>query len=235
MPGVAERVRRKDLEGTRQYRIIPSRFPPINIFEHLVEPDELEVLYALEASTNDRLRAQAGDLYRLPKAQWVTGPGASVVMAAFTHIGRESRFSDGSYGVYYAAMDKDTAIRETAFHTERFLAQTQEPPIEIDQRCYIGRMQGALHDIRGRRFQHLHQPALATWPQCQAFAAERRIADSPGLYYRSVRRPGGQCVAAFSPLALTLPVQGPHFRYCWNGTRIEDVLTITRIRRLHSA
>ena len=47
----------------------------------------------------------------------VSGPGATPVMAAFTHLNPEgSRFSDGSYGVYYAAHSLATAVAEVSHH-----------------------------------------------------------------------------------------------------------------------
>jgi hypothetical protein len=226
------RIRRRDLAGRRQYRIIPSRFPPIELFETLVAPDELEIAYAIESLTNDRLRAQAGELYRVPKEDWLTGPNASVVMAAFTHIGRESRFSNGSYGVYYAALDEDTAVAETVFHAERFLRETAEPATELERRCYVGKVLEPLDDLRGPSFKHLRDPDLATYPTCQAFAAERRSASSWGLSYRSARRAGGECIAAFRTRAVSLPVQGKHFRYHWDGSRIDRVMTVSELREL---
>lgn len=225
------RIRRRDLAGRRQYRIIPSRIPPIEIFETLVAPEELRIAYAIESLTNDRLRAAAGELHRVPMADWVTGPNASVVMAAFTHIGRPSRFTDGSYGVYYAALDTDTAIAETVFHAERFLRQTAEPPIELERRCYVGKVLEPLDDLRAPRFAQFRDPDLATYPRCQAFAAERRSAGSWGLNYRSARH-AGECLAAFRTRAVSLPVQGPHFRYRWNGARIDRVLTVSEVREL---
>ncbi len=234
MPGVAaqHRIRRRDLSGRRQYRIIPSRFPPIEIFETLADPADLEILYSIESLTNDRLRAAAGDLHRVPKEDWVTGPGATVVMAAFTHIGRPTRFSDGTHGVYYAAMDEDTAVAETVFHTARFLRQTAEPPIEVERRCYVGKVLQPLDDLRGPRFARLRDPDLATYPTCQAFAAERRSAGAWGLYYLSARHPGGECIAAFRTRTVSLPVQGRHFRYRWDGTRIDRVITVSDVREL---
>lgn len=209
---MADAPRRRNLAGASQYRILPSIFPPVDLFETLVPADELEVLYAIESMTNDRLQAEAGNLYRVPKEEWVTGPGASVVMAAFTHIGRVSRFSAGEYGVYYAARDVDTAIAETVFHSERRLRDTDEEPIELDMRCYVGTVVTALEDVRGRRFIHLQDPDLATWPVCQTFGSRRRDAGAFGLLYRSVRHEGGECIAGFRPRAVSLPVQGRHFR-----------------------
>src|SRR5699024_7156076 len=126
----------------RQYRIISSRFPPIELFEGLVTPERMGALFELEALTNDRLRQQAGQLHLVKPADRISAPGASVIMAAFTHVStqRQSRFSDGSYGVYYAGRSLDTAIRETRYHRERFLAATHEAPGEIDMRSYIGRV-----------------------------------------------------------------------------------------------
>ncbi len=232
MRGVAEAPRRRNLAGSSQYRIVPSIFPPVSLFETLVSPDELEVLYAIESMTNDRLQAEAGNLHLVPKDEWVTGAGASVVMAAFTHVGRASRFSAGAYGVYYAGLDVDTAISETVFHSERRLRDTDEAPIELDMRCYVGVIETPLDDIRGRRFRHLQDPDLATWPVCQAFGSARREAGAPGLLYRSVRHAGGECIAGFRPRAVSRPVQGQQFRYCWNGERIDRVLTVSSIREL---
>jgi hypothetical protein len=226
----SRRLRRRVLGDRPQYHIVPSRFPLIELFETLVAPEDLEVAYAIESLTNDRLRAAAGELYRVPKADWVTGPGATVVMASFTHIGRRSRFSDGRYDVYYAALEEDTAVAETVFHTERFLRQTAEPAIEVEQRCYVGRVLQPLDDIRGPAYAGFRRADLASYPVCQAFAAARRDAGSWGLNYCSARREDGECIAAFRTRTVSLPVQSKHFRYRWDGHRIDRVLTISDVR-----
>jgi RES domain len=227
---VADAPRRRHIQGTRHVRIIPSRFPPIILFERLVDPDELEIAYAIESLTNDRLQAEAGNLYLVAPEDWVSGAGASVVMAAFTHVGVASRFSNGSYGVYYAALDEETAIAETVFHSERRLRDTQEEAIELDMRCYLGTIEKPLEDIRGKAYAELRDPDLRTWTRCQRFGAGRRDAGAWGLLYGSARRTGGQCVAAFRPPATSLPRQGKHLRYCWNGTRIDCVLLVSEVR-----
>lgn len=38
------------------WRIIPSRFPPIQLFERVTEPDDLEAILELASLTNPRLR-----------------------------------------------------------------------------------------------------------------------------------------------------------------------------------
>lgn len=225
-------IRRRNLKGTKQLRIIPSRFPPITLFERLVASDELEAAYAIESMTNDRVQAEVGNLFLLDKADWVTGPGATVVMAPFTHIGRESRFSDGSYGVYYAGLDEQTTIVETVFHAERRMRETNEPAIELDMRCYAGIIREPLDDIRGKAYAHLRDPDLSTWRGCQVFGAERKEANAFGMLYRSARHAGGECIAGFTPKAVSRPRQGKHLRYCWNGTRIDRVIDVKEIRLL---
>src|SRR5690606_15574123 len=42
------------------WRIIPSRFPPIQLFERVTEPEDLDAVFELEALTNPRLRDEAG-------------------------------------------------------------------------------------------------------------------------------------------------------------------------------
>jgi hypothetical protein len=113
------------IEWQPGWRIIPSRFPTIALFERVTAPDDLEAVFEVEALTNPRLRDEAGDIRLVSPDDRVSGPGASVIMAAFTHLNPQgSRFSDGSYGVFYAADDLDTAIAETAYHRERFMRAT---------------------------------------------------------------------------------------------------------------
>ena len=149
-------------------------------------------------------------------------------MSAFTHVGVASRFTDGSYGVYYASDSMRTAIAETRFHRERFLAYTDEEPGEIDVRAYVGEIARPLHDIRDGHA-HLHDPDTDNYPVPQAFGRALRERGSWGVVYRSVRDPGGQCIAAFRPPAVTLPRQGAHLSYVWDGTRISRVYEKRRL------
>lgn len=217
-----------ELDWDHQYRIVPSAFPPIDFFERLVDPELMEALFYIEGLTNDRLRDEAGEIALVDPEDRVSGPGASPVMAAFTHVGAESRFSDGTFGVYYAAKTLATAIEETRFHRARFLAYTQEEAGEIEMRVYVGEVLKPLHDIRGTAYDPLHDPD--DWRGSQAFGREMRAARSWGLVYRSVRDPGGECIAALRPPAVSIPRQGPHLSYVWDGARIGRVYQKTLIQ-----
>src|SRR5437660_11568940 len=83
------------------HRLVPSRFPPIGLFDRVARPEDLDAVFAVEAMTNDRVRDETGQLALVPPDDRVSGPGTTPIMAAFTHLNPEgSRFSDGSFGVY---------------------------------------------------------------------------------------------------------------------------------------
>jgi hypothetical protein len=78
------------------HRLIPSRFPPIGVFDTVATAADLRPVMELAGWTNDRLVAERID--RLPREEWVYGrPNASVVMAAFLHaVPAGMRFNSAS-------------------------------------------------------------------------------------------------------------------------------------------
>ncbi len=206
------------------WRIIPSRFPPIQLFERVAGPDDLEAVFALEALTNPRLRHEAGAIELVPPEDRISGPGTTVIMAAFTHLNPTgSRFSDGTYGVFYAANNLDTAIAETKHHRERFLSATAQARMELDMRVYLVDLNGNLHDLRGQK---AAQPLVYhndNYAAGQHLARTLRAAGSNGIAYDSIRRTGGECVAVFRPPLLSNARQERHLCYVWNGQKVETV------------
>lgn len=206
------------------YRIVASRFPPISLFEEVADPADLEAVHAIEAMTNDRLRDEVGDLTLVPAEDRVSGPGTSPIMAAFTHLNPEgSRFTDGSYGVFYAAREIETAVAETSHHRARFMARTAEPAQELDMRVYAADLDAALHDLRGEDASFAAVLAPDNYSAGQALAARLRGQGADGIAYGSVRRPGGECAAVFRPRLLSNCRQERHLCYVWDGTRIVTV------------
>lgn len=188
------------------------------------DPADLEAVFALEALTNPRLRDEAGDIRLVPPHERVSGPGSSIIMAAFTHLNPEgSRFSDGSFGVFYAAGDLDTAIAETRYHREGFMRATAQGRMELDMRVYLVDVAAAPHDLRGRRSEYplvYHDDDYAAGQQ---LAAKLRRTGSDGIAYDSLRRPGGACLALFRPRLISNCRQERHLCYVWDGARIASV------------
>jgi RES domain-containing protein len=204
------------------WRIIASRYPPIALFERVSDnPAVWDVLTELEQATNPRLRDEAGEIALVPPERRVTGPNASWVMAPFTHVNRNgSRFSDGSYGVYYAARTLLTAIKETGYHFARFAADSNDPPRREDMRVLLGSVSATLHDV-SKLDEKLKARILnpQSYAHSRSFAAALRDDSSDGIVYPSVRDDGGACIAAFWPDVVGLPMQERHLQYEWDGKR----------------
>jgi hypothetical protein len=203
------------------YRLVASRFPPVGLFDRVADSADLDVVFAIESLTNDRLRNEVGELHLVPPEERVSGPGTTPIMAAFTHLNPEgSRFSAGHFGLYYAAFDLETAKREIEHHLARFLARTSEPQAQHDYRCYEARIDAELVDIRAQRSRHpdLYDPD--DYSASQTFGRGRRDEGAAGIAYDSVRNPGGQCVAIFKPRAIAPCVQTAHVCFVWDCARI---------------
>jgi hypothetical protein len=206
------------------FRIIPSRFPPINLFERVADPADWDALIELESLTNPRLRDEVGDISLVPAADRVSGPGASAIMAAFTHLNPEgSRFTDGTYGVFYCTPDLDTAIAETRYHRERFMNATKQEPQHLDMRVYLTDLEADLHDIRGQQALRPLVYHPSDYSAGQVLARQLRGQGSNGIVYSSVRRDGGECAGVIRPRALSNCRQERHLAYVWDGTRVRDV------------
>jgi len=216
-----------ELHWAESFRIIPSRFPPVGLFDDVTDPADLDAVFELEGMTNSRLRQDAGDISLVPPDRRIAGPGTTPIMAAFTHPNPDgSRFSDGRFGVYYAAANRDTAIAETVHHREIFLNATREPTCEVEQRCYVATIRGRVHDIRDG-WEAVHDPD--SYAASQRLASELYDSRSNGLVYRSVRHSGGQCVAAFYPDLISNCVQHCHLLYRWNGSKIDRIIVSDQV------
>ena len=208
----------------RVYRLIPSIYPTILLFEQVTEPDDLDDIYALEAMTNDRLRQEAGDISLVPREDRVVGPGSSPIMAAFTHLNPNgARFSDASFGAYYAGFELSTAIAETKHHREAFLRRTKEGPIDVDMRCYVARLRADLHDLRPWHDNHPELFHPTDYAASQTLARTLRATRSMGIIYPSVRAPNGTCVAVLRPTCLSSCREKSHLTYRWNGEKITNI------------
>jgi hypothetical protein len=203
------------------YRLIPSRFPTVGLFDRIADPADLEVVLQIEMLTNPRVREEVGQLQLVPPEERIAGPNTLPIMAAFTHLNPEgSRFSDGQYGVYYAADTVDTALAEVSHHRALFLARTNEPEIDIDLRLIAADLEASLHDLRPlrKRMPALYDPQRYT--ASQPLGRRLRDAGSWGVLYHSVRHAGGLCVGVFRPKALRNARQSRHVALHWDGRHI---------------
>jgi RES domain len=211
-----------DVNWRGAVRIIRSAFPPIDLFEDISDPADWPLLISAEQKTNPRLMENLGNLDLVPPKRRIGGPGASYLMAPFTHVSadRPSRFTDGRFGVLYVASAFETALFETMHHHAKFMARTREPAGWTSQfREIVLEIGGRLHDLRGNAA--VHSPDDYT--ESQALGLALRSAGSAGVVYRSVRRESGECVGLFYPDLASNAAQGRHLDYHWDGARVDLV------------
>jgi hypothetical protein len=189
----------------------------------VTDPKDLEAVIAVESLTNARLRDEIGDISLVPPEDRVSGPGASVIMPAFTHLNSGGgRFSDGSFRVFYAAKELETVIAKTKHHRER----SCERPA---RGAWSWTCASTSSTWRARCIMCARRDELATIYDAEDYAASRRLAahlraeGSNGIAYDSVRRTRGACAAVFRPRLLSNCRQERHLCYVWDGTRIETM------------
>lgn len=194
------------------FRLIPSRFPPVGLFDTVTTAADLEAVMDLAGWTNDRLVAER--LARLPQADWVYGrANASVVMAAFLHVAPGGmRFNGPDLGAWYAAETVETAAAEVAHHLRREAWATGLPALSRDYRTYVAAIDGTYIDIRGQQAVRADIYAADSHAAGQVFGEGLRAAGEDGLLYDSLRHAGGGNVVAYRPPKVLDVVQAEHFR-----------------------
>jgi len=209
-------------------RLVPSLYPVAGILDTIASPEDLPFIFELESWTNDRISTELGLLHRLPREEWVAGrPMASVIMAAFCHpLPGGGRFNSSARGAWYAGTALATAHAEVVYHRGRELAEIGVFETRIQMRLYLADFDAAFHDVRADVPEHVPLHAPGSYAASQALACDLLEAGSNGVFYRSVRRPGGECLACFRPVLVGNVRPDAHFEYRWEGRHAP------RIRRL---
>jgi RES domain len=200
------------------HRLIPSRYPPTGILDLITSPQDFEAVAELEGWTNDRISAELGVLRILPAQEWILGrANATAIMAAYCHPNEAGgRFTSSDRGAWYAALSIETAIRETVFHRTKEIAESGILETAVQMRQYLADFETEFHDVRASpEFGACHDPN--SYVAGQQLGAALLESGSNGLWYRSVRNPGSECIVCFRPALVTNVRTGAHFEYRWEG------------------
>lgn len=210
-------------------RLVPSRYPTVGILDQIATPDDLNAVIELETWTNDRISTELGTLHRLPQEEWVMGePMSSVIMAAFCHPRAEGgRFNGPDRGAWYAGRSAATAHAEVIYHRTKELEEIGVFETAVQVRAYLANFHAVFADFRQPKheFDRLHDPD--SYASSQAFARRLMQAGENGVVYRSVRDPGGECIACFRPKLIKNVRMGSHFEYRWQGSREPVIRRLT--------
>jgi hypothetical protein len=115
----------------------------------------------------------------------------------------------------------------------RFYLGSRMAPGWLSQvRQLVGSIDADLTDVRNGGFEAILDPDVASYAASQAFAKEQKAGGANGIVYPSQRRTAGQCIAAFYPDVVSVARQADHFRYHWNGEKIDFVQRISGAKEM---
>lgn len=201
------------------YRLIPSRFPPVNVYEGIVAPGRLDDVHAAEELTNPRLRS-LGRLSPGARDGAVTDPKLqNWNLAPFAYGNPDgSLFFDERRPCLDVATDRQTALAVSVAKREEFLQATQEGATGLDMRMLRHPVHGKFWDLRE------NISSLSELSQTERrLIGEQTPEGVDGIVFRSAERPTGFCIAILTGSVLGRSVQTVHFRYQWDGTRIARI------------
>lgn len=193
------------------FRLIPSRFPPIGLFDTVATAADLDAVMDLAGWTNDRLVAER--IARLPAGERVYGrPNASIVMASFLHVAPGGmRFNGPDLGAWYAAAHLTTAVAEVAHHLRREAVATGARTVSRQYRVYTARLEGDYLDIRGQQAARPQVYASDDYAAGQVLGETVRAGGGAGILFDSLRHAGGVNVVAHRPRNVQDVTQGDHY------------------------
>jgi hypothetical protein len=187
------------------WRLVPTRFPGIHVFGRLTA-DGAETAILEEAETESNARIQ------------LFGPEDALVKAPFAYPHPDgSRFSDGSFGVWFGAVEQETAFAEMAWHRTRSLVYTAAPAMVLQYRMIRAEVTGDLADIRGMAevMPEVYDPV--DYLASRRFAVQVRQEGGEGVAFDSVRRRAGTCLGLFVPTAIRNCQHAFHTTMHWDG------------------
>jgi hypothetical protein len=202
-------------EGDSWYRLIPSRFPPVDIYKLLAPVEDWPDLYSLENTTNPRLQqrerlARSGEASDEASLQnWNHAP--------FAYPNPEGGWlNDPVSAALELACDRQTALAVSIRKRERFLARTKEPPMEFDMRMLTTPISGRFIDLTTLP---MNLSERERWDK----GAQARDSEADGAVFVSPHRPGARCIVVFRGSSLGRTVQAEHFRFLWDGVAIRKI------------
>lgn len=199
------------------FLLIPSRFPPVDLYERLGPASER--FTKLEDMTNPRLLAKERLIAQGKMQEDEASPSIqNWNHAPFTYTNPEgSWFFEPTVPCLEMSMERQTALAVSVRRREVFLGRTQEPPINLDMRMLVRRVKSRALDAR--QVDGAVDPLVRR--KIGKEIIERRSKDHfDAVLFASPERPSGGRIAVLSGAVLGRAIQSDHYRYSWDGGRI---------------
>ncbi|MFZ5674339.1 MAG: RES family NAD+ phosphorylase [Pseudomonadota bacterium] len=199
-------------------RLIPSKYPTIDIYEKFGSREMQALAADLEAIANPRLVAKSritgGDISvdcSSPRLQnWNHAP-FSYPMPEGTH------FLPPPYSVMELASSEQGALARAILRREEFLSRTEEPTCGVDMRMIVNKVVGTFVDLR---VLVPETPQTTRWELGQSLYED----GVDGIVFKMAELPGYEFICIFNgDVLIERGVQGAHYRFRWDGQRISRI------------
>ncbi|MFA7349604.1 MAG: RES family NAD+ phosphorylase [Methylotenera sp.] len=192
-----------------------------DLFDDLTDdPEAWQAAQLLEMETKPKLFNSHQPIIDRPfeEAEWNTAIGYPFQNSS------QSRFSDGSFGVWYGAESIETTVYETAYHWQKILlddAGFNKPGVEIERRIYMVQCDSLLIDLRPQIKTHPEIIHASDYTATHAIGSKLHREGHPGLITKSARICRGDVYAIFTPNVLSNPVHSCYLTYRTTATGVQ--------------
>jgi hypothetical protein len=199
------------------YQLIPSRFPPVDVYERLESPELRAAALELEQRTNPRLAAMR-HVEEAPKP----GEKAANQFQNWNHAPFAYKNPAGTYflgpafGVAEMAAELTSALVFALRRREEFFSSTSEPPLGQDMRVLCRRVTGTFVDLTAI------DPAL---PQAERWKIGQKLYEdgATGMIHRRSGYAEDRFLSVLDGRVLGRALQGAHYRFIWDGKAVKSI------------
>lgn len=205
-----------ELRGELYHNLIPSRFPPVHVFERIAGGRD-DFFAQIESITNPRLREKERLTHGLHESERSDPRFVNWNHAPFAYPNPEgSRFFGSDHKVLELAADLQTALAISVVRRANFLSRTSEPATAIEMRQLKRPVEGRFLDLSGTDYPVSHEARLSLG---------RHVVEAQldGLVFRPPERPTASAIVVRPSARLGNPVQCDHFKFVWNGRKFTIV------------
>lgn len=193
------------------YRNIASLRRSRNLFR-LVTSNESDIAAAITAELDTRPR-KPQPLINRPFEQWY-----GVIAHPFGQLTfPQSRYSDGSFGVWYGSRSVETTIYETAYHFVRELVgrgqHRHTQPVVRERRVVTASVDALMFDLQDKVTDFPDLVSKDSYELTQQIGRVIHDGHHPGLVSPSARYNGGVNINVFSPEYLSNPKDNCYLKY----------------------
>ncbi len=201
------------------FRLIPSRFPPVDLYERFGSVELAEAAKKIDSRTNPRLEYLKRAGIPASEAEQRSPRYQSWNLAPFAYPNPEGTFLTPPFiGVMELQTTKRDAIAVAILRREEFLSRTSEPPLDLDMRALSLHLSGGFVDLGNSMAQ---DSPHNRWEKGKYIAEMPDVAGA--VFFHPIAKSVRTLALLNQDFIKHLSVQGAHFRFVWDGKKIRSV------------